>query len=105
MQEETEEQSSEERIIKLQIRDNKEPHHGGSSRPGEDEQSSARIKTRLCQLGKENGSDNYHSTVSSSKDQGTGASAALEQEIHFRLREYKVQMRYQREQWKNRWKR
>lgn len=89
----TEEQSSEETILKLQIRDNKEPHQGGSSRPGEDEQSSARIKTRLCQLGKENGSDNYHSTVSISKDQGTGASAALGQEIHCRPGEHQVQMR------------
>lgn len=38
VEEQAEEENSEEIVIKLQVSDNREPHHSGNSRAGEDEE-------------------------------------------------------------------
>lgn len=100
------EENSKEIVIKLQGRDNTEPHHSGSSRTGEDQGKSACIKERLCQPAKGDGRDKNHSAVSPAKTlQGTGIGRfRARNKFHFRPRECQVEMRYQTEQRKNRWK-
>lgn len=67
-------------IVQLQVRDNKGPHQGGSSRTRV--RCKVHVQGWLCQVAKEMKGTVYHITVSIRKDQGTGARADLGQEIN-----------------------